>query len=423
VAKLFEPFTFNPADTAGMIIFAGVLIFLCVWAQGFRKKQRNVIGNSKYFLYFSLVLTVICLFSLSTKWLKLGLDFTGGSILELGFKKGTSQELIRQTVAEFSPDLLEPQVQLEESAAGAAKARDKDTVKAFIRIGKKENKPFSTAEVDGIIEKLKAATGDVKEYKRESVGPIVGRELFMNSLLAILLALFLQLLYITFRFGNQVRYGIAADLAMAHDLIIMMGIYSLFERQADSPFLAALLTVIGYSVMDSIVIFDRIRENLKIIKKAGFEEVVNISVNQTMTRSIYTLMTVLVTLFALYYFGGSTLKNFAFSLLVGLTSGAYSSIFVASPLLVWLDKRARQQEELRVATRRATLQAQADAKAAEKDKAVKKVTAAAKTTSLDESFPDISELPDASGVAGRSAPVRARSKAARARKVGSRKRK
>jgi preprotein translocase subunit SecF len=416
LSKLFEHFTVAGGDVVGMVIFAAVLVFLCLWAQGFRKKHRDIIGNSKYFLYFSAALTIVCIFALGTKWLKLGLDFTGGTILELGFRKGVSQELIRTTITGLSPDILEPQVQLEESAAAGA---DKEYIKAFIRLGKKNNEQLTTAEADGIIAKLRTATGDLKEYKRESVGPIVGRELLTNGLLAILLALFLQLIYITFRFGNQVRYGIAADLAMAHDVIIMMGIYSLFERQADSPFLAALLTVIGYSVMDSIIIFDRIRENLKLIKKANFEEVVNISVNQTMTRSIYTLMTCLITLFALYYFGGGTLKNFAFSLLVGLTSGAYSSIFVASPLLVWFDKRARQQEEARVTARRATLQAQAEAKAAEKAQVKKAATA----TPLDESFPDISDLPDASGVAGRSAPVRTRSRAARARKVGGRKRK
>jgi len=139
-------------------------------------------------------------------------------------------------------------------------------------------------------------------------------------------------------------------LALVHDVIMMVGLYAFFGREADSPFLAALLTVIGYSVMDSIVIFDRIRENLKSSSRASFETVVNQSVLQTMTRSINTLMTVLFTLLALYFFGGETLKNFAFALLIGVTSGAYSSIFIASPLLVIWEKWSRAREKRRMLT-------------------------------------------------------------------------
>jgi len=190
----------------------------------------------------------------------------------------------------------------------------------------------------------------VEIYKVESIGPVIGKELTRKAIIALVIALLFQLVYITVRFGSQMRYGLAADIALAHDLIIMVGIYSImsiFNKsvQVDSPFVAALLTVVGYSVMDSIVIFDRIRENLKVHSKESFEEVVNISVNQTMTRSINTLMTVLFPMFALYFFGGATLKSFAFALLVGLTSGAYSSIFIASPMLVMLDNFIKAKDK------------------------------------------------------------------------------
>ena len=153
-------------------------------------------------------------------------------------------------------------------------------------------------------------------------------------------------IYIFFRFGNQIRYGFAADLALIHDVIIMLGFYSLAGREIDSPFVAALLTVVGYSVMDSVVIFDRIRENINDWwdehgdeDDAPYEKIVNDSVNQTMTRSINTTLTTLVTILAIFYFGGDTLQNFAYALLVGITSGAYSSIFVASPILVSINDR------------------------------------------------------------------------------------
>jgi SecD/SecF fusion protein len=141
-----------------------------------------------------------------------------------------------------------------------------------------------------------------------------------------------------------------ADIALIHDVLVMVGIYAIANRKADDAFLAALLTVIGYSVMDSIVIFDRIRENSRLMPEVPYDRMVNTSLLQTMTRSVNTLATVLIVLLALYFYGGDTLKNFAFALLVGVTSGAYSSIFIASPLLVlWKSWENRKRASLRVA--------------------------------------------------------------------------
>ncbi|HXW50637.1 MAG TPA: protein translocase subunit SecF, partial [Candidatus Acidoferrales bacterium] len=190
-----------------------------------------------------------------------------------------------------------------------------------------------------------------------SVGPSLSKEYLSKSLWALVIALVLQLIYIAFRFGNQLRYGIIADIALIHDVLVMVGIYAIANRKADDAFLAALLTVIGYSVMDSIVIFDRIRENGRLMPDTPYDQMVNTSLLQTMTRSVNTLATVLIVLLALLFFGGDTLKNFAFALLVGVTSGAYSSIFIASPLLVlWKNWENRKRLAVRAAASQRELQ-------------------------------------------------------------------
>lgn len=444
-------------NVAGMAVFTVLLVALALWAQSFRKQPRNIIGSRRIFLTISGVLILICIGGMVYRQLNggynLGMDFTGGTVIEVGFYEHTdtlTTHKIAEAIMQVDPTLKEPQVQLEEQvlrgggqsapaaggspaapasaspgpsaspagksqgwrpmgsvpvqleaspAAGASAAPSMNPatgspaapasasaavtsspassesasptatatpaaptgsyLPAIIRLGKKNYEPLKSTEIDELLAKLGPVLGrTTAPLSVDSISPIIGSELFKSGMLAILIALGLQLIYITLRFGNQWSYGIAADVALVHDLIIMMGFYVIFNRQIDSPFLAAILTVIGYSVMDSIVIFDRIRENVRLNRKADFEEVVNKSVNETMTRSINTLMTVLLCLFALYFLGESTLRNFAFALLVGITSGAYSSIFIASPILVMWDKASRRRESAAVAQRRANLAAQ-----------------------------------------------------------------
>lgn len=383
-------FHFTTHDAISMAIAIVILLAVCIWVQTFRKKQYDFMGKIWYFFIFSGILILVSAFSLATKHFNYGLDFTGGTILEVAFEKPPGAEDIRGVLTEYNPDLSDAVIQIEEesgvTAPGQVLAK-----KALIR-----TKELQPKDIEALVKALSAKFGKLELKKQETVGPIIGKELKQNALFAILIALGIQLIYITFRFGIQMRYGLAADIAMAHDVIVMVGIYSVVGRQVDSPFLAALLTVIGYSVMDSIVIFDRIRENLKLMKKGTFQEIVNTSVNQTMTRSVNTLMTVLITLFALYYFGGPTLKNFAFALLVGVTSGAYSSVFVASPLLIIFDNMVRKGEQERVIARRAALQAAEDSKLAEK---AKKAAAPSKvsriTTPLEEDYPEAEDLTSA----------------------------
>ena|GEM_PF-37556 len=489
-------------DVILMIIFAAGLVAAAIFAQSFRKKQYDIIGKRKIFFTVSAVLLAISLLSLIIHGFGIGggklnysLEFTGGTILELGFEKPdiNADDITKvinaynETIPDRDNKLKHPFVQMEgkskeielggktrevtltlkkknggsltaqevngiltplcesfgkvvflnsesskmegqevtvklgfsktdiklsaepgegsDTAGKAETDRDKiikslgfydpdmevadiklgDTVDlpaskkeykaAILRITKENLSNLSTDDVIKLNSQFAKMFCNVYKFKIESIGPTIGVELRNKAILAIFIALGLQLIYITLRFGNQVRFGLAADIALFHDLILMTGIYAIVGREFDSPFVCALLTVIGYSVMDSIVIFDRIRENLKIFKKETYEEAVNISVNQTMSRSVNTLLTVLLTLFALFFFGGATLKNFAFALLIGCTTGAYSSIFIASPILVLIDKFVKKKEAERVAVRRAEL-ADAAAKRSEKVKAERKETAA-----------------------------------------------
>jgi len=358
---------FNQHNLIWMAVVAVILIAISIWGQSFRKKPKQIIKYTPYILIISLVLILVSIGAFAFKGLRWGLDFTGGTILEIKVPAQVQQnQLLEAVIKDLGPGFQEPQVQKQETP-------DANNMSvAVIRLGKevggqgKQIQQLSITEVEELLAKLQQEFGkSVEKVKVESIGPIIGQEMSQKAMLAVFLALLFQLIYITFRFGNSMRYGLAADIALLHDLIIMVGIYALFGKQIDSPFVAAILTVIGYSVMDSIVIFDRIRENLKILK-ANYEETVNISLNETMTRSINTLLTVLVCLFALYFLGGATLKNFAFALLIGCASGAYSSVFVASPIVVLIDKWTKQGEERRVLARRAELESIAQAKGSKK---------------------------------------------------------
>ena len=388
-------------DAIGMVVAAVSLIALALWAAGFRNRTRDLVGSRNIFFGISAVLLVVSVIALGFKGFNYGMDFAGGTLVEIGVtenQESVTPEIVRNAIQAYATEkslsFQDPQVQVEEKSLNSKNPYRR----VIIRVGRIDQKPLTTAEIEGMATAIEGKVGHLFRQagksidepaasasgapaasasgapaasaspaaappaestavsaailSRETIDPIIGRELWVNSLLALVVALVLQLIYITLRFGNQVRYGLAADIALVHDVIIMAGLYSLTSRQVDSPFLAALLTVIGYSVMDSIVVFDRIRENVKNMRKGNYAEICNLSVNQTMSRSVNTTLTVLLTLFALYFFGGDTLRNFAFALLVGITSGAYSSIFIATPLVVILDEWAKKREEERVAERR-----------------------------------------------------------------------
>ena len=327
------------------IVGLGSLVW---WAQSFRTQQRNLMGNMHIMFAVSGLFLVVSIGSLMFKGLNYGLDFTGGTLIEMAVYKQTTVDEVKTYLADFNTPKLGDQV----IQVGADMIPD-ETGKAYqrvvIRVDREVpledgGKELRDKEPQALYDHLTGKMGESRQLRIASIGPTITGKLKSNALMAVVFALVLQATYIFFRFGFQLRFGLAADLAIVHDVVIMVGLYSLSGKQLDSPFVAALLTVAGYSIMDSVVIFDRIRENMAQHRNRGFEQVVNESVNQTMTRSINTTMTVIITLLAIYFLGGSTLQNFAFALLVGIISGAYSSIFVASPLLIIIDRWARNRD-------------------------------------------------------------------------------
>ena len=286
----------------------------------------NILGKRYFFFALSLFLIVPGLILLGVKGAPLSIDFTGGSLLEVQFEAGKA---------------LEPAEVLsvyEEAQIADAQATTTEGGTLVIRSS------FLTNEArDVVLDALRSASGgDVSVIKFDSVGPSIGRQVTQRATLAVAVASLLVVLFIIWSFRkvqNAFRYGVCAILAMLHDIGIIFSVTGIgaffFGWEIDSLFLTALLTVIGFSMQDTIVVFDRIRENSNIYRRLDFETLVNHSIVQTLQRSINTqLMTVEFLLLALAMFGGITLREFASILLIGLLSGTYSSIFIAAPILV-----------------------------------------------------------------------------------------
>ena len=272
----------------------------------------------KIALSVSIILATVSILSLSLKQLNYGLDFTGGSLVELHYPKEIEVGNIRQSLTNAGYE-------------GAQVALFGSTQDVLIKL------PGSVSDTLGaeIIQVLRQESSEDIDLRRiEYVGPQIGSELRDDGGLALLLALGLMMLYITFRF--QSRFAGAAVLALIHDVIIVLGIFSLFNLDFDLTVLAALLAVIGYSLNDTIVVSDRIRENLRIQRGSDTEEVINLSLNQMLSRTLITSLTTLLVLMSLYLFGGELIKNFALALILGVVVGTYSSIYIASNALVMM---------------------------------------------------------------------------------------
>tara|TARA_B100000809_G_scaffold69785_1_gene67185 strand:- start:3807 stop:4721 length:915 start_codon:yes stop_codon:yes gene_type:complete len=272
----------------------------------------------KIALSISIILATVSILSLSLKQLNYGLDFTGGSLVELHYPKEIEVANIRQSLTNAGYE-------------GAQVALFGSTQDVLIKL------PGSVSDTLGaeIIQVLRQESSeDIVLRRVEYVGPQIGSELRDDGGLAMLLALGLMMLYIAFRF--QSRFAGAAVLALIHDVIIVLGIFSLFNLDFDLTVLAALLAVIGYSLNDTIVVSDRIRENLKSQRGSDTEEVINLSLNQMLSRTLITSLTTLLVLTSLYLFGGELIKNFALALILGVVVGTYSSIYIASNALVMM---------------------------------------------------------------------------------------
>ncbi len=261
--------------------------------------------------------------------LRLGIDFTGGTLWQLQFK-------------DQAPSVAEVRAVLTEKDLGSSIIQTSGEKEMLIR-----SKPLTQEERLDVQKLMQTNLKTFTIEKIESVGPTLGQELLLNSVLALIVTLLGIYIYMTIRF--QWDYAFFAILALIHDVLVTTGFFAIlglvFGTEIDSLFIVALLTIAGFSVNDTVIVFDRVRENVKFIsRKKTFAEIVNQSVNQTFGRSINTSVTALLTLFALFFFGGPTLRDFSLALIVGFVSGAYSSIFNASILLViWREYQQNQR--------------------------------------------------------------------------------
>ncbi len=269
---------------------------------------------------FSGLLILVSIISLITNGLNFGIDFTGGTLVEIGYQAPIELDNVRTTLADSQ--YADAVVQYFGSA--------KDVL---IRVAPKEG--LNNADISNEMISLLRDAGQGVEIRRvEFVGPQVGEELTNDGGLAMIYALLGILIYISLRF--QMRFSLGAIAALVHDVIITMGFFAVTQMDFDLSVLAAILAVIGYSLNDTIVVFDRIRENFRTMRKIAPIEVINISLNQTLSRTIITSLTTLLVLAALFYFGGKIIHSFSTALIVGVLIGTYSSIYVASPVTLAL---------------------------------------------------------------------------------------
>jgi len=272
----------------------------------------------------SIAFVVISVTSLALRGLNLGLDFTQGTLVEVTYNSPPSLPQVRTALidAGFTNAVVQQ--------FGAA-------TDILIRLPIQENFDFATTG-DKVIRTLEESFSEEVELRRvEFVGPTVGEELREQGGLALLIALIMVMIYIMFRF--LLKFAIGAVVALGHDLLIVLGVFSLMQWEFNLPVLAALLAVIGYSLNDTIVISDRIRENFRILRKGEPQEIINRSLNQTLTRTLITSMTTLLVLLSLATFGGELLRGFATALIIGVIVGTYSSIYVAANMLLTLNIR------------------------------------------------------------------------------------
>ncbi|MFA6423213.1 MAG: protein translocase subunit SecF [Patescibacteria group bacterium] len=284
----------------------------------------NIIGKRKIFYIFSSVLLVLGIIAISVWGIKLGIDYTGGNMLEI--KNAPSNDVIKEVFKEQGIDDAVIQKTQNNTLIKFKGDRGKEVV---------------------LVQKLKEKQSNIEEVSFQFVGPTVGRDLTKRGILSLILASLAIIMYIAFSFRevpkptNSWRFGITAVLALVHDVLFVLGFWAVYSHftgaELDSLFIPAILTIVGFSVHDTIVVFDRTRENLRktnIETGDEFAEVANDSLNQTVVRSLSTSFTVILTLLSLYLLGGESIRSFVLILLVGITAGTYSSIFIATDLLV-----------------------------------------------------------------------------------------
>jgi len=296
----------------------------------------SIMEKKQWYLIFSAVLVVGSLLALIVWRLNLGIDFTGGTLIELSFGKKIDKNQLEKVIKDQN--------------ISVASIAPTDSNTYLVR-----TKPLNDGERQKVLTATKKKFESVKEISHETTGPTIGKELLRKAVFALIVASIAIVLYISWAFrsvpkpASSWKFGISAIIALLHDSIIVLGAFAVlgrfFAAEVDTFFVTALLTVIGFSVHDTIVVFDRIRENLKLKPDEPFHQTVSNSIMQTIARSLNTSLTVVFVLLAVLLFGGASLRWLTVALLIGIIAGTYSSIFVASLILViwqdWSTKRGR----------------------------------------------------------------------------------
>lgn len=304
----------------------------------------KIIARKRWFFLFSLLITIPGLAFIAATpltggeiGLKFSVEFTGGTVWEFKLEEPTEPAIIRDAVVAVG----HPEAQVTEGEGGFLLLRTKP-LDLQSGVDTDSSQPAG-AELAEIRNAVVAAAGPIaEEGSLSTVGPVISQDLTQQALLLVVLGSLGIVLWMTYRFRN-VRFGAAALVALLHDVIVTVGFFAVagtfFNVEVDALFITAMLTIIGFSVHDTIVVFDRVRENIARYAGAPFGQIVNHSIVQTMGRSLNTTATVLITLLALLVFAGGSIRTFVLALFVGILSGTYSSIFNASPLLVWWEER------------------------------------------------------------------------------------
>lgn len=281
----------------------------------------DFIGRKYTWFAISVAVILIGLLGLMVKGLTFGIEFKGGTLFDVKFKQAITVEKVRNELKKF---------QLENSVIQIVGDRQNEVL-----IKSREIDVAKQEEVTAGLKRIGAT-----DFSVQSVGPSWGQQLTRGTLIALILSLVIVLAFVALRF--EFKMGGSAVVALAHDVLIAVGLYALLGREVTTSTVAAFLTILGYSMYDTIVVFDRIRENASGLKKQTYSDMVNQSVNQVLRRSINTTLTSVIPVACLFFFGGETLRDFAFALLVGLISGGYSSVFIASPVLaMWKESEPR----------------------------------------------------------------------------------
>lgn len=286
-------------------------------------KQTNIdfMGRRKLALVFSIILMTASIASLAINGLKFGLDFTGGTLIEVEYPQDADLVQIRDTLtgAGFGDAVVQT----------FGTPRD-----VLVRVAPRGEEESSADLSTEVITALQSSVSEVELRRVEYVGPQIGEELTEQGVLALFYALLGILIYIWVRF--EIKFAVGAVAALAHDVLITIGIFSIFGLEFDLTVLAALLAVIGYSLNDTVVVYDRVRENFRTVRKHPEFDILNLSINQMLARTLMTSLTTLLVLTALFVFGGEIIHNFALALIVGVIIGTYSSIYIASSSLLAL---------------------------------------------------------------------------------------